>query len=254
MLRKAKKKTTDLQDKAVDVHRQESGWHLLFAQHSAQLKTQRAAFHPVLKIQMFCAAFLLCVCLLCRQFCPVGYAFLQAQYEVLFEGADYTNTLLRFAQQTVQTIALPASAASAPAGASMECYHSDVEMVLPVQTYIISSGYGWRDDPFTGESAFHSGIDFAAAEGETVYAVMDGFVVRNYLSDSYGNCICIRHADGSVALYAHLQYAFAQLGQVVAAGEAIGTVGQTGAATGAHLHFEVLVNNETQDPTGALGL
>ncbi len=212
---------------------------------------QRNAF---LKWQALVVALLFCVVLVCQAYCPAAYAALQGRYYALFEGADYAPSLVRFTQQAVEAIAIQAQAADAPAGASLAEYSTAEAWVLPVAEYQISSGYGWREDPFSGSWSFHSGIDFASAEGQAVVAVADGVVQRNYLSDSYGNCICIRHADGSVTLYAHLQYAFARVGECVCAGQQIGTVGQTGAATGAHLHFEVMVNNEKQDPSRALGL
>ncbi len=240
-------------------HRAASWRQNAWAQLAKQLQASAAHAHwaqrnVFLKWQALVAALLFGGVLVCNTCCPAAYIVLQGRYLALFEGADYTPSLVRFTQQAVEAVALQAQAADAPAGASLAKYHTAEAWVMPVANYQISSGYGWREDPFDGSWSFHSGIDFASAEGQVVVAVADGVVERNYLSDSYGNCICIRHADGSVTLYAHLQYAFARLGECVCAGQQIGTVGQTGAATGAHLHFEVIVNNEKQDPSSALGL
>lgn len=223
-------------------------------QWQCRWQAQHAAFSPVLKVQAVCAALLFCLVLLCYHCYPAGFALLQGQYQNLFEGSDYTPSVLRFVQQVAASAAIQADAADAPVGSSLVMYQASEAWVCPVEDYEISSGYGWRDDPFTGALSFHSGVDFACAEGQAVVAVQDGVIERNYLSDSYGYCILIRHADGSITLYAHLQYAFARQGEWVSAGEQIGTVGQTGAATGTHLHFEVIVNNEKQDPSAALGL
>ncbi len=238
--------------------KRKDGYHKILASLCGQWqqlrRAQRGTFSPVLKLQAACAVFLLCVIFLCYHCFPARFSYLQGQYQTLFEGSDYTPSVVRFVQQAVSSIVVQADAASVPAGSSLVVYQAAQTWVIPVENYEVSSGYGWRDDPFTGVSAFHSGVDFACAEGQGVVAVQDGVVERTYLSDSYGNCILIRHADGSITLYAHLQYAFARQGEWVSAGEQIGTVGQTGAATGAHLHFEVIVNNEKQDPSAALGL
>ncbi|MFI3170127.1 MAG: M23 family metallopeptidase [Faecalibacterium sp.] len=236
---------------------EKDSWHLrkmIFESKERTLKQHRRQFHPILKVQAIVCLAMLALVLVCRSFYPAHYLLFQERYWALFEGADYTQSFVRFAQQAVEAFAIPVQAIDAPVGSSLVQYVAEENMMLPVENYYISSGYGWRDDPFTGTTSFHSGIDFACVEGEAVYAVLDGVVERNYLSDSYGNCICIRHADGSVSLYAHLQYAFVRTGETVVAGAKIGTVGQTGAATGAHLHFEIIVNNEKQDPSDALFL
>ena len=73
-------------------------------------------------------------------------------------------------------------------------------------------------------------------------------------SNSYGNCIVLRHAGGQETLYAHMQYLYVRAGEVVAAGQRLGTAGQTGRATGAHLHFEFLTGGIRYDPSAALSL
>lgn len=225
-----------------------------YARQQDALMQQKKRFNPVLKVQIGVCAGLVIAALGCQFYLPNYAAYRNEKYDVFFESDDYTATLLRFAQQAVEALSINAQALDAPEGASFTMYQPSQPLTIPVNQYYISSGYGWREDPFSGAWSFHQGVDFACAEGESVFAVLDGVVERNYLSDSYGNCIFIRHIDGSVSLYAHLQYAFARVGQEVSAGEQIGTVGQTGAATGAHLHFEIIVNNERYDATAALGL
>lgn len=127
---------------------------------------------------------------------------------------------------------------------------------FPLETtqWRISDGYGWRQDPFTGKRAFHKGIDLACAEGTGVLAVQDGTVLRADRSTSYGSCVYLLLADGRVVLYAHLQYVYVRPGEAVEAGQMLGTAGQSGRATGAHLHFELQKQGKACDPSPALSL
>ena len=130
------------------------------------------------------------------------------------------------------------------------------ETVFPLDTaaWRVSDAYGWREDPFTGEETFHNGVDLACAEGTAVQAVQSGVVKVARRSASYGNCLRILHADGTELLYAHLQYLYVRTGEVVRAGEVLGTAGQTGRATGAHLHLELRRKGTLCDPSALLGL
>lgn len=127
---------------------------------------------------------------------------------------------------------------------------------FPLETtqWRVSDGYGWRQDPFTGEKAFHKGVDLACAEGTGICAVQDGTVLRTNRSASYGSCVYLLLADGRVALYAHLQYVYVRPGEAVKAGQLLGTAGKSGRATGAHLHFELQRQGEACDPVEALRL
>lgn len=145
----------------------------------------------------------------------------------------------------------------APAGCSLKSRVPEAEFVFPLGTsgWRLSSGYGWRDDPIeNGEEDFHQGVDLACAEGTPVLAAMDGVVFAAGRSASYGNYVRVIHPDGAETLYAHLQYLYARTGQVVGAGEVLGTAGQTGRATGPHLHFELLYRAVRYDPSELLGL
>ncbi len=130
------------------------------------------------------------------------------------------------------------------------------KLCFPLDTtqYRVSDGYGWRQDPFTGERTFHKGIDLACAEGTEVLAAEGGAVVQAYRSTSYGTCLRVLHTDGSESLYAHLQYAYVRPGEVVEAGQLLGAAGRSGRATGAHLHFELYRKGTACDPADALGL
>ena len=99
---------------------------------------------------------------------------------------------------------------------------------------------------------FHIGNDLAAAQGTPVLAAADGVVRMAGSHKSYGNYLRILHADGDETLYAHMQYLFVKAGECVTAGQSLGTVGETGNATGPHLHFELLHAGVRYDPTRAL--
>jgi len=123
----------------------------------------------------------------------------------------------------------------------------------PVTGARISSGYGPRLHPVLGYSKMHRGIDFALPRGAPVHAVADGVVVEAGWRGAYGNYVRIRHDARTETAYAHLS-AFAEslrVGTRVRRGQAIGAVGSTGRSTGAHLHYEVLVDGRQVDPRTA---
>lgn len=112
--------------------------------------------------------------------------------------------------------------------------------VLPITGAVISSGFGWRVHPVTGERRMHKGVDFAAPTGTPIFAAADGVVTEaGWTNGGYGNIVELRHSDGSVTLYAHTSRVYVSKGQVVNRGQAIAEVGTTGRSTGPHLHFEV---------------
>lgn len=123
-------------------------------------------------------------------------------------------------------------------------------MVWPCPTYTyISSEFGGRVSPITGEwQSGHKGIDIASGKGNPVIAAASGTVVKSYLSSSYGNYVVISHGGGLMTAYAHMTRRMVSVGDTVAAGQQIGTVGSTGNSTGNHLHFEVYENGSVVNP------
>jgi murein DD-endopeptidase MepM/ murein hydrolase activator NlpD len=119
---------------------------------------------------------------------------------------------------------------------------------LPASLQYISSGFGYRADPFTGGAAFHAGLDFRGPVGAPIYAAAPGTVSFAGVRQGYGNCVEISHAGGLVTRYAHMSRIGASVGQKVAAGAQIGQIGNTGRSTGPHLHFEVRVNDQPVNP------
>jgi murein DD-endopeptidase MepM/ murein hydrolase activator NlpD len=110
---------------------------------------------------------------------------------------------------------------------------------LPARAPGVTSGFGARLDPITGEPSNHTGIDLGAPEGTPVPAAHDGVVVAAGPRGRYGNAIEVAHPDGSTTLYAHLSEVEVTPGDRVREGEELGLVGQTGRTTGPHLHLEV---------------
>ncbi|OFZ90103.1 MAG: peptidase M23 [Betaproteobacteria bacterium RIFCSPLOWO2_12_FULL_62_58] len=129
-----------------------------------------------------------------------------------------------------------------------------VPTMAPVEGGWYSSNYGWRIDPFTGQRAFHEGIDFIAEQGTPVKAAAGGVVVYSDFHPQYGNMIEIDHGNELITRYAHNSTRLVKVGEVVLRGVKIGEVGKTGRATGTHLHFEVRQRGAPQNPTQFLRL
>lgn len=128
-------------------------------------------------------------------------------------------------------------------------YFLDTSLRIPLDKYRITSAYGMRVSPISGNKRFHNGIDLAAPEGTPVYACKSGRVILAKMGDAvFGNHVIVQHDGGMTSLYAHLSRITVSNGATVAGGQEIGKVGQTGLATGPHLHFEVRLNGSTTNP------
>ncbi len=125
---------------------------------------------------------------------------------------------------------------------------------LPVEGGWYSSNYGWRIDPFTGQRAFHEGIDFMAEDGTPIYAAAAGVVVYSEFHPQYGNMVEIDHGNDLISRYAHASKRLVKVGDVVLRGSRIADVGRTGRATGSHLHFEVRQRGAARNPSQFLQL
>ena len=133
-----------------------------------------------------------------------------------------------------------------PANVSYECPVLPFEYVSPVSG-IKSSGFGYRLHPIENKVKYHYGTDFAANTGTAVTAFADGVIVAAGDSDSYGKYMIIDHSDGYSTLYAHCSELCMGCGNV-SKGDVIAKVGSTGAATGPHLHFELMCNDTYLNP------
>ena len=118
--------------------------------------------------------------------------------------------------------------------------------------YWLSSPYGWRESPFSGQRSFHTGIDMACPMGTNVYAALAGHVSSTGYNATYGNYIIVSHHSGYKTLYGHLSAILVVRGQYVDTNTRIGRVGNTGLSTGPHLHFTVFKSGKTVNPLGLL--
>lgn len=138
-----------------------------------------------------------------------------------------------------------------PENVSLKKYRLDKTMTVPVKGEVTSE-FGFRIHPITGEKGFHSGIDLAAPSGSPIHAAFDGVVVYAGFDQWNGNHLKIMHGDEIMTVYCHCSELFVEKGCVVRAGEIIAAVGSTGSSTGPHLHFELRINDISFNPQYAL--
>ena len=139
------------------------------------------------------------------------------------------------------------SANNLPDNVSLEQALLGFDYCTPVMG-TLSSGFGYREHPVEGEERFHYGIDIAAAAGTAIGCFADGTVTAVGDSSSYGKYLIVEHAGGFSTLYAHCSRIIATSGQTVTEGETIAEVGETGVATGPHLHLELHQGDQYLNP------
>ena len=123
------------------------------------------------------------------------------------------------------------------------------ELAWPVPGYTrITSKYGMRVHPITGQYKLHTGVDISAPMGANFIAANDGIVVKAEYNTAYGRMVVIDHGGGISTLYAHGSEILVQVGQTVKRGDSILKVGSSGYSTGPHAHFEVRINGTVTDP------
>jgi murein DD-endopeptidase MepM/ murein hydrolase activator NlpD len=140
-----------------------------------------------------------------------------------------------------------ASSAGLSSGLGDWTQFADAPSIWPIEGKI-SSGFGEREDPFSGEGKFHTGLDILAPMGTPIRAAGDGIVLNSGMANGYGREIVIDHGHGVSTLYGHMSALVAISGQRVIRGQVIGYVGQSGRATCPHLHYEVRINNVPVNP------
>ena len=179
----------------------------------------------------------------------------QAEYDAIMAAEDAANATIDKlvaeleAQRAAEAAAAAAAAAAAGGGSGGGSANASGSFLWPVASYVyVSSRFGLRVHPITGEKKSHTGIDIASNQGTAVYASDGGSVTLAGWNGGYGNCIMIDHGNGYVTLYGHLSSISVSVGQTVSQGATIGAVGSTGNSTGPHLHFEVLKNGTRIDP------
>jgi murein DD-endopeptidase MepM/ murein hydrolase activator NlpD len=124
----------------------------------------------------------------------------------------------------------------------------DVPLGAPVPG-VLTSRFGWRNDPINGKRAYHRGVDIRGKKGSDVKATANGIVkIENY-DRANGRYILVDHGNGFVTKYAHLKKSFIKTGDSVARGQVIGLVGSTGRSTGPHVHYEIHYDDKIVNPT-----
>ena len=114
---------------------------------------------------------------------------------------------------------------------------------------VITSGFGWRTHPITGETLYHEGLDIADDYGNPVKATATGTVMMSSYVTGYGNLVEINHNNGITTRYGHNSLLLVSVGQKVHIGDIIALVGSTGTSTGPHVHYEIRINGTPIDPS-----
>lgn len=154
--------------------------------------------------------------------------------------------------QALPPAPLPSALAHVPAGGSRRPLEASLGALgLPVSGRV-TSGFGTRHDPFTGEDTEHDGLDVGAPEGTPIRVPARGVVVSAGPRGGYGNAVEVDHGNGLVTLYGHAAELLVSTGEFVEPGQEIATVGSSGRSTGPHLHFEVRVGGRAVDPSRVL--
>ena len=170
------------------------------------------------------------------------------------------NTAIRIDRLTrmayVQSKSLDEVASiSKTAGDMASCIPAIPPIIPDASKYNLSSPFGYRSDPFTGEARLHTGVDLAMKVGNPVYATGDGVVEAvNFEFFGYGTTLIIDHGFGYKTLYAHLNSVNVIEGMNVKRGDCIAEVGQSGRASGPHLHYEVHYKGERVNPANYFDL
>jgi murein DD-endopeptidase MepM/ murein hydrolase activator NlpD len=120
---------------------------------------------------------------------------------------------------------------------------------MPVSNYSLTSDFGIRKHPMTGQSHFHTGLDLLSENGnDKVHPVKEGVVVLSQNHPQYGNTVVVRHTNGIESLYAHMSQLLVKVGDKVNHDSVLGYIGNTGVSTGKHLHLEILVGGYPVNP------
>ena len=120
--------------------------------------------------------------------------------------------------------------------------------ILRTPTAQVTSGYGWRQDPISGQTRFHRGVDLRAAAGDQVTSTGAGRVAFSGHDGAYGTTVVVEHANGLSTRYAHLLSSLVNAGDEIEEGQTVGLAGRSGRATGPHVHYEVRASGQAVDP------
>jgi len=160
------------------------------------------------------------------------------------ERAFYANEMLE-----IQLIRLQETSTLFTENKNVINYYPTISPIKASNFIRVSSPFGFRLHPIKGEVIYHEGIDISAIQGTPIYSTAQGHVIEvKYSNIGYGNCVLIEHEYGFETLYAHMDIIDVEIGQWISKNQEIGTVGNTGSSTGAHLHYEVRKNKQPHNP------
>ena len=213
----------------------------------------------LLLLQIFVCVIILGALILFKTFGGAAYDnfkiwYLEKANESLIAGnniEDYKEAISGLVSRNVDVSELPEELSR---HAVVTCSLSSTPVALssplspPLSNGIITSAFGNREDPFSGEKSVHYGIDIGADEGEQIFAVLPGVVKEVGENTSYGKYVLLDHGDDISSRYAHCSELIVKNGEEVKRGQCVALVGSTGYATGNHLHLEFLIGQEKYDP------
>lgn len=159
-----------------------------------------------------------------------------------YAGAIDIQTLMKELQKTVETVD------------EIKDYlriQKDIYLATPKGFPVegnVSSPFGKRENPFSGDKSFHSGVDLSASPGTPIRATADGIVIHSGRTQFSGYLVVLEHGHGFKTIYAHNKKNLVKMGQTVKRGEVIAYVGSTGKSTGPHVHYEVWEKGKVVNP------
>lgn len=222
--------------------------------------------------QLMLAVIGVALILFASRFFPASFNSLKAEFEKIMQTDMSVSQIVQVVRSAVKTEPVTqlqpetvieekteeSSAVDAAGGEDVEIYKAPdtvcfapldttVEMFIPVHGRI-SSAFGYRVHPVTGEFGIHNGTDIAAAEGTSICAAFNGTVEEVGYTSARGNYIVLAHGGDTKTIYLHCSEIIAQQGANIRGGEIIAKVGSTGRSTGPHLHFSIKVNGKYCNP------
>lgn len=216
-------------------------------------------FEPFLRVQTAVQTFLTGNQSIEQAVQAVGSFTESDQLQAVF--SDWFPTINPQENQPVMESSVPSETLAATAAGVFPTQEADAVYPIslsntqPIENAVLTSSFGPRVHPVTGQqSSFHKGIDLAAEQGSPIRALANSTVRTAAQSDSYGNYLILQHTDGICALYAHCEQLLVKEGEHIQAGQTIATVGDTGTATGYHLHLELWYAGKLLNPEDYIAL
>lgn len=230
------------------------------AKTEEKIRPKKDGTNGVVLVQTAVCAFVIFLVVLTGKLSPETFELLKEEYNKIMAVDMSPQEVVQSAASAAQDIVGVKASAAEPeeseeksdeAVAVMASLGGGDEITVPVHGRI-SSEYGYRTNPISGAYALHTGVDIAADEGTAIVAAYNGVVRDTGTGVKRGKYVLMEHYDGSETLYCHCSEILVGEDEVVMAGEPLALVGETGWATGPHLHFEIHRNGSTVDPLTVL--